>query len=95
MTHTLRDRWNPGFAHLDGGSLKFQPETTRGGPTPSPVGDLKVFEDVSAGNIVERSGELARTLHRTWKVLELSTQNGTIHVAAREAALDLISTGSA
>ncbi|GAB3541659.1 hypothetical protein GCM10027403_33310 [Arthrobacter tecti] len=75
--------------------MNFQPEITQGGPTPSPVGDLKAFKDVSAGNVVDRSGEGSRTLHRTWKVLELSTQNGTMHLAAREAALDLIRTGSA
>ncbi len=89
---SLRDRWDPGAAQYNGVTLAFQSLNFQGDPVATPIGALKEFGRVVATAPVDQTGKRAPELRRRWKVLELTTEKGLMHLAAREEALDLLRT---
>lgn len=86
---SLRDRWNPGVAQYQDGQLLFQPQNFQGDPNPTPMGQPRDLRVVSVKGLVEPDKRPV-DLRRGWKVLELETGGGAMHLAAGEPGLDLL-----
>lgn len=85
---SLNDLWNAGAAQVSSGCLAFQPH--QGTHTPQPTGRTRTFDHPVVLGPAEMTGKKAPGWGRNWSILELHTDNGRIHIAARPSGLALM-----